>query len=394
NAVLRGWQSPVRLLAHRQWLAMSHRKQMKLEYEINLDYSWVPIDENGRRKPLIYLTDASKTPEDVLNNLDNFDKQRMREIGEQIDIQAALGKSRVPDKSKLTSFDWVQLLSCNSTGTLGKKLFYLATKQNSEASALEKKAIKKRSTVKQELAPSYDYIHPRIEKTEIKAFYDMRLIQEYKFCPSLVFDMSFHEEMKLKFLMDFANQLREIFHTNRESVEPFQLHFCNLARDTQQYYVLNRALKSYDYGIGEFSSHESFEDSWPYEFTDACYTSLFPAKDLIYMSPDAKYEMRDYDPTKVYIIGGLVDLGGGCVGATKSKATRQGIRSLRLSRSIASRSLPLNIFYNIIRDIRLTGSWVEARRHVPRRISEQRIIQSPTAQQSLLHGYQPRSGGF
>lgn len=70
-------------------------------------------------------------------------------------------------------------------------------------------------------------------------------------------------------------------------------------------------------------------ESLPATFTSESYLSLFPRTSLVYLSPDAKEEMREFDPTAIYIIGGFVDKYKAATGVTFAKAKRQGLRVLR-----------------------------------------------------------------
>lgn len=70
-------------------------------------------------------------------------------------------------------------------------------------------------------------------------------------------------------------------------------------------------------------------ESLPVTFSAESYLSLFPRTSLVYLTPDAREEMYEFDPTAIYIIGGFVDKYSPSKGISLSKARRQGLRVLR-----------------------------------------------------------------
>lgn len=47
--------------------------------------------------------------------------------------------------------------------------------------------------------------------------------------------------------------------------------------------------------------------SFPLPLSDPSSEQAFPPSDLIYMTPDGDSVLESIDPTKVYVIGGIVD---------------------------------------------------------------------------------------
>ena len=67
----------------------------------------------------------------------------------------------------------------------------------------------------------------------------------------------------------------------------------------------------------------------PMTVSSESYLDLFPKEKLVYLTPDSKEELIEWDHTKVYIVGALVDLSAEKP-LTFSKARREGIQTLRL----------------------------------------------------------------
>ena len=62
--------------------------------------------------------------------------------------------------------------------------------------------------------------------------------------------------------------------------------------------------------------------------TKDCFTQRFPLERLVYLSPDAPEVASEWRHDDVYIVGGVVDKGGGDK-MTLSKIKKMGIRSQR-----------------------------------------------------------------
>ena len=64
-------------------------------------------------------------------------------------------------------------------------------------------------------------------------------------------------------------------------------------------------------------------------FTTDPFESHYDPSELVYLSPDAPDIMLKYDPSKTYIVGGLVDHAGEAL-TTYAKAHRMGIQMQKL----------------------------------------------------------------
>ena len=72
-----------------------------------------------------------------------------------------------------------------------------------------------------------------------------------------------------------------------------------------------------------------FDPDFPALVTEKSYLDLFSSDRLVYLSPDSRSDLLEYNADDVYIIGGIVDLSK-TVPYTLSKAKREGIRHARL----------------------------------------------------------------
>jgi len=97
-----------------------------------------------------------------------------------------------------------------------------------------------------------------------------------------------------------------------------------------------------------------------------------PKEKIVYLTPHCREELDIFDHDTTYIIGGIVDKSNQ-EPLTLAKAKREGIRmaKLPLDRYLhwasSSKSLTLDQMIKIMLDIKFTGDWNVALKHIPRR---------------------------
>ena len=139
------------------------------------------------------------------------------------------------------------------------------------------------------------------------------------FGQKLVIDCSFDKEMQEYEIQSVGRQMSKIYQMNRmQSKEPFDLHFCNCDPNSR---VMKNFLK-YLNPIKDF-------DKYYVNIHSETYSQLFPNERLIYLSPDSKYVMEEYEHNAIYILGSLV--GKTCrLPLTRDKAVGEGIECYKL----------------------------------------------------------------
>ncbi len=113
--------------------------------------------------------------------------------------------------------------------------------------------------------------------------------------PSIVIDcryLAMHSRDDVK--LSIEKQFKKIIDANGDEKNKtcFQLHFCN-------YPIKSEFHK-------RFGSQLGLDENLVLE-TGRSYLDLFPKEELVYLSPNADTPMTEYDPSKVYIIGSIVD---------------------------------------------------------------------------------------
>ncbi|KAJ2710589.1 tRNA (guanine(9)-N(1))-methyltransferase, partial [Coemansia spiralis] len=131
----------------------------------------------------------------------------------------------------------------------------------------------------------------------------------------VVLDMAFDDKMADKEIKSICSQIRRCYSANRQATRPVDLHVTKL-HDQCRERLENAA--NYDKWSAQHMA-----------FRDAEYPDLFDKQSLVYLTADSPNEMDSLDPSKVYIIGGIVDKNR-YPRLTLDKAEQQGIAHARL----------------------------------------------------------------
>ncbi|NXK74300.1 TM10C methyltransferase, partial [Amazona guildingii] len=186
-----------------------------------------------------------------------------------------------------------------------------------------------------------------------------RAAQSMVFGQPLVFDMSFEKDMSVR---EVANTVRQIVlseSTNRRSIDPFHIHFCNF-KDDSLYHK-------------EFIKH--YREAWGkllITVTDQCYTEVFPKDKLIYLTADSPRVMKTFDHNKIYIVGSMVDRNIK-TGVSLARAKRLGLETAALPLekyllwNTGAKNLTLDQMMHILLTLKDTGDWQKALEFVPKR---------------------------
>lgn len=135
----------------------------------------------------------------------------------------------------------------------------------------------------------------RIYETTINRFYNGQLILNMMFESKIVFDCSYESNMSTREIHNCAKQMSLVFAHNRSHFNPMDLYFCNFNRDGLLKQHLHQNIPSL------------LNDDFPVTVTSQSYLDIFPKDQLVYLTPDCKINLNEYDPNMVYIIGALID---------------------------------------------------------------------------------------
>lgn len=135
----------------------------------------------------------------------------------------------------------------------------------------------------------------RIYDTTINRFYNGQLIMNMMFESKIVFDCSYESDMSRREIHNCAKQMSLAFASNRIHSTPLDIYFCNFNRGGLLKQYLHQNVPSL------------LNDDFPVTITSQSYLDIFPKDQLVYLTPDCKTNLNEYDPNMVYIIGALID---------------------------------------------------------------------------------------
>ncbi|NXA13494.1 TM10C methyltransferase, partial [Sapayoa aenigma] len=256
-------------------------------------------------------------------------------------------------------------MECPSKSAKKKYLKYLHLKE------LYKKNDKRKMEEKRERKLKEEEETPKTDETSNKSpflclwsktmdkAYSWRAAQSMIFGQPLVFDMSYEKEMSFREVSNTVKQLVLSESSNRRSVDPFHIHFCNFEDDS----LYHR----------EFIKH--YREAWGkllITVTDQCYTEVFPKDKLIYLTADSPKVMKTFDHNKIYIVGSVVDKSIK-KGLSLARAKRLGLETAALPLdnyllwNVGAKNLTLDQMMHILLTLKDTADWKKALEFVPKR---------------------------
>ncbi|KAH0552586.1 mitochondrial ribonuclease P protein 1 homolog [Cotesia glomerata] len=281
--------------------------------------------------------------------------------------------------------DWVELLLMNSQAKRKRYLNFLFCIEKKEENKRNKRLAKSKEVEELRQAgllrpndiPLWmqytlggNSLFMRIRDSSMNTTSNWWLHRASMFGPKVVLDCGFEDKMTRQEIRNCAKQLMFAFAANREYTEPFDLHFCNLNRSSYLFEELYSFIPT------------MLEPEFPINLHENSYLDLYPRDKLVYLTPDCKQMMSDYDTDAVYIVGAIVDKVSGNP-VTLAKAKKEGIRMAKLPIDKylnfgggSNKSLTINQVIGILCDYYNTGDWYHAFRFVPRRkLTESREVQ-------------------
>lgn len=175
--------------------------------------------------------------------------------------------------------------------------------------------------------------------------------------PAIIFDCGFCHEMAKHEIQNTAKQLTHSFSQNRDHSRPFDIHFCNFENGSLLHNYLLTYMKN---------AHRL-----PIKLHETDLMEIFPAEQLIYLTPESENELTNIPLNVNFIVGAIVDKAESKP-LTLSKAKRLGIKTARLPldrylKFRSHKSLTIDQVTRILLDFKKTGDWKFAFKHIPQR---------------------------
>ncbi|XP_066460487.1 tRNA methyltransferase 10 homolog B [Eleutherodactylus coqui] len=193
-------------------------------------------------------------------------------------------------------------------------------------------------------------------KKFLKALTKERLLAAKVSGSRLCIDLSMTDHMSKKEISRLAAQIRRLYGSNKKATNPFWLYLTGFVEDGPLHDECVRMNDGFDRYLVE-STEDGFLD-------------LFPLEAIVYLTPDSDHVLEDLDPTKVYVLGGLVDESVRKK-VTFQKAKANGLQTARLpiqeymvkkenTKNFHSEILAINQVFDILCSYCETRSWPEA----------------------------------
>jgi tRNA (guanine9-N1)-methyltransferase len=113
--------------------------------------------------------------------------------------------------------------------------------------------------------------------------------------PKVIIDCQYDKQMSVKEQSRFAQQLRRAYSSNKACEEPLHLILASLSKsDDNPFFKI--CCKQND-GFAKYVI----------DMQEESVVDLYPNDKLVYLTPDSPNALTEFDPEKIYVIGGLVD---------------------------------------------------------------------------------------
>ncbi|XP_011309094.1 mitochondrial ribonuclease P protein 1 homolog [Fopius arisanus] len=313
---------------------------------------------------------AQKRIDEWILNPDNEKQWKVLQL--EVDVHRQNGN---PVPEVLKPRHWLELTLLDSRNKRRKYLEFLFGIEKKKEHGMEKKRLAKEEREKYlakerdpSLPPVYlDYClgrnspFLRFFDSTINQLGNWRLMKAMMYGQKIVMDCGYEHEMTRTEARNCARQMMLTWAANREHLDPFDLHFCNLNVDGDLHSNFLAFIPT------------MYDDDFPMNVTSKSYLDLFDKKQLVYLTPDTNVELREFSYDDIYIIGALVDKLSGRP-LSMAKAKREGLRMAKLpiDRYLhfgggGNKCLTLNQMISILLDINASNDWEYALRHVPQR---------------------------
>ncbi|OCT95181.1 tRNA methyltransferase 10 homolog C [Xenopus laevis] len=366
----------LRQLTPSRRIMISHhlrKEDVKSEPNETLDLEeWKSILKSGIES---YETKKTETQEDPSLN-------GMREL---VEMWRLAGRA-VPQS---ITTEQLQVLMELPTKTARKKyLKYLSVREIIKTNQKEKKKeLKESSKSKMENLDQFETKEGNPEKKNtfllhvwdksIDTVQRWKCAQAMKFGLPLVFDMVYEKYMSRYELENTVCQLMESEGWNRRNADPFHIYFCNLQSGGPYHKELVKR----------------YMGAWDNIFitaTDKPHVEMFPKEQLVYLTADSPNELIHFDPTKIYIIGSLVDK---CqqTGLSLANAKRLNLATARLPLDrylkwdVGAKNLTLDQMIRILLCLKDTGDWKKALSFVPTRKHDGFVERAASKKRNFIH---------
>lgn len=273
----------------------------------------------GMYDPKDFETDGEQSLQDRIGMI-NYVYDQMRQAGEMVPV--TIKKKHLKELISLRSIKAAEKFFAYLGQGRSKEVLDLVKKRarQGRAAVTRAKVVKERAEEEHLVyALGHNTIRIRLLDSTIEKQEAWNVIREFhSWGQPMVIDLSFMQTMSFKQAKSVAfRELPYAIRNNKRSRAPFALHFTNYDESCPKTRAFLQMMPNL------------MEDDQPFHCTPKCHTELFDRNRLVYLTPDSRTDLLEFNEDDVYILGALNDGGAGRP-TTLAQAKRDGIRHARL----------------------------------------------------------------
>jgi len=340
----------------------------KVKEEMRIARNKAEGDDRGNPKYSIHTfieEELKRKCAEVIENFDPKEKRALQVIQLEYDFLYNQGYN-ILDPERLTNKNWLEALQLTSRGKRLNYYTFLSKRDYLKEQSRKRNEVRTPHDPEKRMdAYPHGRIFHRIYKSTILRAGDYRLCSAMQYNQPLVFDFDFEQHMAPKEIKNTGQQLKSLYHWNKDQAEPFHLHFTNCAENNAMFKMMQR----YNMDLEHLFA----------TVTEKSYLDVFDPERLIYLSPNAHKVLHHLDPDDVPIIGAFNDRGNN-LPITYARARKDKIRCARLPIDDyvlwgkGAKELTLDQCVKIMYTFQQTKCWDTAFQHLPSR----KIMKDPS----------------
>lgn len=318
--------------------------------------------------PVIYKRKSNKN--NVLETLRNFtsansienDKNQISDLLEEAKNFQMTNGGRVPTLDKISSYHWQEIAQLQTKSARRKYFEYLWLTEVRKKNKQLKQDLNQPENPEITLEESRYFIYRHFPDSKMNNFYHHNLIRSMLFGQKLIIDCSYEDKMTQRECSSTAEQLKRVFSTNREHLDPFDIHFCHVNPCGKVITGLSRRIPTL------------FNPDFPINLHEGSYLEKFGQykKKFVYLTPDSQ-NLLEFSHDDIYIVGALTDRTN-CSPFSLYKAKDERLRTARLPldgfriKGGKEKDLAINQVVSILLDLKDSVNVRDSlEKHVPRR---------------------------